>query len=45
MKHYDSPEINLVYYRQTDVIRTSDPNAVVDGVSQNDTDVEWGEKW
>lgn len=45
MKHYNSPVINLIYYRQTDVIRTSDQNGSVDSVSLNDTDVNWGGNW
>ena len=45
MKHYYSPVIKLVCYRQTDVIRTSNPDAIVNSISTNDTDVEWGGTW
>lgn len=48
MKHYSSPVINLIYYKQTDVIRTSnlaDYDKLVNDVSGKDTDVTWGGDW
>ena len=48
MKLYNSPVINVICYKQTDVIRTSnvtDYDKIVNNVSGKDTDVIWGGTW